>query len=255
MLLTSPWLYILIQAFFRSFVEANTEIINFEAVNSDDIVANVTLPWEALTARSPERDIVLTAASLDTPLRHVCDTWTSSSSKTPDGSHRGPHSRTSDCPHEVWVLLDLDDPPWQRFRKFTLRISWPASYPADFLIETLTPSQAASLQVKAGVSNQDDGSHSSNSVRSKTLRQYARIRAVSTGVRPPPHTHLGSVAVPFTLLLEPLYLGVLPASVVPVLGLLLPVIVVAGFLVMPRAHAFIAQIAEDVRTESERKQE
>ena len=31
------------------------------------------------------------------------------------------------CPHEDWLVLDLDDVAWGKFSKFTVRISWPAS--------------------------------------------------------------------------------------------------------------------------------
>lgn len=30
------------------------------------------------------------------------------------------------CPSELWLVLDLDAKNWQKFKKFTLRLSWPA---------------------------------------------------------------------------------------------------------------------------------
>lgn len=29
------------------------------------------------------------------------------------------------CPHELWVVLNLDENQWKNFDKFTLRLSWP----------------------------------------------------------------------------------------------------------------------------------
>lgn len=53
--------------------------------------------------------------------------------------------------------------------------------------------------------------------------------------------------MPFNIILEPLYFGVLPASVVPVLVFLLPVVAVAWLIVAPRAHRFLVSVAEDVQ--------
>lgn len=122
-------------------------------------------------------------------------------------------------------------------------------YPADFLIEALphpdVPPSSGRHQKVAQNTTETNGA-----AGLKTRRQYARIRVVGTGVRAPSSVHLGPLEVPFTLLVEPLYLGVLPASVLSVLGLLLPVVIVAGFFVMPRALRYIEQIAKDVRKET-----
>ena len=63
-----------------------------------------------LSADYPEVRLAVLAASLHTPISAVCE---------PVGD--------APCPHEVWMALSLDDAGWVSFRKFTLRISWPAS--------------------------------------------------------------------------------------------------------------------------------
>lgn len=230
--------------------QANTEIINFEAVESELIATDAFLPCETLSSSSSTRHMVLTPASPTMPQRHACDIRVLCSEAPGDT----PSSRPPDCAHEAWVLLELDDPLWKDFRKFTLRISWPASHPAAFYVETM-PAAAAVLASKqlnetASATDKDAG----GADRVQTRRQYARIRAVNTGVRPSPSAHFGPVEVPFALLLEPLYLGIVPGSVLPILGLLLPVIILAWFLVTPRAQYFISQIAEDVRSEDAARQ-
>lgn len=89
-----------------------------------------------------------------------------------------------------------------------------------------------------------------------TRRQYARIRLVDTGVRTPSlhpsHSATTSfpAAVPFVVTLEPLYLGVLPASVVPVLAFLVPLIIIASMMVSP-VHLFLQGLATQARKEVE----
>lgn len=54
--------------------------------------------------------------------------------------------------------------------------------------------------------------------------------------------------VPFILILEPLYFGVLPESTIPVLYFLIPVVLLAG-LAVPRANKYLAEIASLCRQE------
>ncbi|KAI0319490.1 hypothetical protein OF83DRAFT_1054909 [Amylostereum chailletii] len=145
-------------------------------------------------ASSNEHQFLLDPASLDTPLDRVCE----SNVSTP-------------CPHELWTVLDLEYISWTRYDRFTLRLSWPASSPADFSITFYTPFELAALF-----------SHSSTLSSSplKTCQRYARIRVAHTGVRPPAQRDVKNPPVPFVLILDPLYLGVMPASVAPVLALL-----------------------------------
>jgi hypothetical protein len=54
--------------------------------------------------------------------------------------------------------------------------------------------------------------------------------------------------VPFKLILEPLYLGLIPASVLPILFFLLPLMVLSS-LAVPRIYAYLSSIADKARRE------
>ncbi|KAI0309542.1 hypothetical protein OF83DRAFT_1184093 [Amylostereum chailletii] len=173
---------------------------------------------------SNEHQFLLDPAPLDTPLDHLCE----------------PHG-TDSCPYELWTTLDLDDDDWTRYDRFTLRISWPASSPADFSMTLYTPTELATH-----FSHPSTPSRVSSSPT--TRRQYARIRVVHTGVRPPSQRDLASPPVPFILLLEPLYFVVLPASVAPVLAffaLLIPVAWMVGQGIADQ----LGKVAQDARRE------
>jgi hypothetical protein len=91
-----------------------------------------------------------------------------------------------------------------------------------------------------------------------TRRKYARIRVVDTGVlTPTPGGLLSNTTttrpVPFNLILEPLFLGILPASVVPVLLFSLPILLLAG-LAIPRAIAYLERLADSARQEIKDRQ-
>ena len=55
--------------------------------------------------------------------------------------------------------------------------------------------------------------------------------------------------VPFIVLVEPLYLGVLPTSLVPTLAFLLAVVTAADFVVLPRVNRIVFAAAEQVKVE------
>jgi hypothetical protein len=59
-----------------------------------------------------ELELSVAPARLHTPIADVCrrDTYLLGA-----------------CPHEIWLRLHLDDLDWISFKKFTLRVSWPAS--------------------------------------------------------------------------------------------------------------------------------
>ena len=82
-----------------------------------------------------------------------------------------------------------------------------------------------------------------------TRVRYARIRVVDAGVRIPSLSSLPVAAVPMIVRLEPLYFGVIPASVVPVLIYLIPVVAFASIVMVPRIHGYLAAVAADVRRE------
>ena len=85
------------------------------------------------------------------------------------------------------------------------------------------------------------------SERPHTRRHYARIRVVDTGVFPPSYVDQHSPIVPFTLILEPLYLNAVPASVVPVLIFLFPVVAIAWIVIAPRVYRYLSNVAKDIR--------
>ncbi|KAI0964556.1 hypothetical protein AcW1_001348 [Taiwanofungus camphoratus] len=219
-------------------VVGNTEIVNFDAVEGHDVILSPTIQWPVLRYGEAERLLQLQPARLGTSLEDVCG-----------------HSRNilapSSCAHELWFILDLDSPEWIQYSKFTLRISWPASSPADFSIQIYSPE---SLVKFIDHSNSD----LSNKIvlPSRTRRQFARIRVVDTGVRTPAvvasalYPQANAVEpVPFNLLLEPLYFGVLPASVAPIVLFLIPVILFAGLVLAPFVNRHLRAIAQEARSE------
>ncbi|PCH34334.1 hypothetical protein WOLCODRAFT_87422 [Wolfiporia cocos MD-104 SS10] len=212
-------------------VLANTEIVNFEVVRSSVIsLPSQSVNWTVLSPEHPEKLLIIQPARLRTPLQDVCTQY-------PSGSP---------CPHELWFILDLDDAPWQQYAKLTLRISWPASSPVDFSIEVDSPVSLLSTSTA-----QDSGNGTT------TRQMLARIRAVDTGVRTPSldvtinsHTlELLAEPVSFIVIVEPLYLNVLPASVLLIVLFLVPVIGVAAFIVAPFANDYLENIARQARAE------
>ncbi|EGO19138.1 hypothetical protein SERLADRAFT_480384, partial [Serpula lacrymans var. lacrymans S7.9] len=115
-------------------------------------------------------------APLNTPLNEVCEPAYSSLGQAPFS-----------CPHELWVTLQLDDEGWRYYSYFTLRLSWPASTPADFSIQIYSPESLSP--------------HKSSAGSTTTRQKYARIRLTDTGVLSP-STYLSrsvatALAVPF----------------------------------------------------------
>ncbi|KAI0094990.1 hypothetical protein BDY19DRAFT_915772 [Irpex rosettiformis] len=212
-------------------VSGNTETINIVATQADDVIFSQSSSWPVFSPGSAEYLWRYKPAPLDTPLQSVCAL-----------------RQEPPCEHEIWAILDLDSYGWESFHKFTLRISWPAFYPTDFLMETFSPQEAFAVlsQTLPGSSLPQSPPPASR----KTRRQYVRIRFVDTGVRVPSKRNITVEATPFMILLEPLYFTVLPALVVPTLLFLLPVVLVASFVIAPRIHSCLRAIAEDVRLES-----
>lgn len=83
-----------------------------------------------------------------------------------------------------------------------------------------------------------------------TRRQYARIRVVEAGVRVPSADKNVPRDVPFNVILEPLYYGILPASVAPVLFFLIPVGALALLVVAPRIHAYLGSVAGEIQKDA-----
>ncbi|GLB43550.1 hypothetical protein LshimejAT787_1400620 [Lyophyllum shimeji] len=185
-------------------VLANTEIVNFRISEAQDLELSITNEWPKLNHTHNASEWNILPATLGTPLGRVCE----------DKPHRTSDSNGHACPHELWVVLDLTR-DWNIHSSFTLRLSRPASYPADFSIQIYDPK---SLSAHFGIQPQPRHARSSRQAR----HRYARIRAVNTGVlTPTPESQTKPavpVPIPFILVLERLYFGVLPPSIIPVLA-------------------------------------
>ncbi|KAL4067226.1 hypothetical protein V8B97DRAFT_937865 [Scleroderma yunnanense] len=239
-------------------VAANTEIINFlsEQQRSVDLPRPAIGNWATLNFSHNEQQWSLQPAPLGTPLHEVCET---DNEVSPTGQMT--------CPHQVWVTLDLDDSSWANYHAFTLRLSWPASAPADFLIELYSPESLLALlsRRQRHISNPDT-SHirpPSSGESSTTYTKYARIRVVDAGVptpqiQQPGHTdsRLSNLIVvepvPFILILEQLYWGVLPASLLPTIGFLVPVLLVTA-MAIPRIIAYLDPFVQQARQDLKNK--
>ncbi|KAI9569463.1 hypothetical protein HD554DRAFT_2091334 [Boletus coccyginus] len=246
-------------------VAANTEIINFSSTREFvvDLPLDAVGNWSKLHPTDNERQWSLEPAALHTPLRQVCEQINES---------------------------------WASYSSFTLRLSWPASVPADFAIALYSPQDLlARLSERELISNGirerarphvRASPHTSSTRHTPTTRsRYARIRAVDAGVPTPgsrpqsppaapapapapalapvtplprvPVPHPGSDApadadrvVPFVVILEPAYLGVLPATLVPTMGFLVPIVLAAvAFVPWVTAYfePFVRQAREDVK--------
>ncbi|KAI0814851.1 hypothetical protein BC629DRAFT_1467463 [Irpex lacteus] len=217
-------------AIFVCTVSGNTEIVNIAAAEADDVSFPQSSSWPTFHPNSAEYLWKIKPAVLGTPFHNVC------------ASRQGP------CEHEAWAVLDLDSRGWQSFRKFTIRISWPAYYPTEFLIETFPPKDA--LAAFQQVYPETARSQPPRKTPRKTRRQYVRVRLVDAGVRVSSKINSTTEATPFMIILEPLYFTVLPASVIPTLLFLLPVVLVTSVFVVPRIHRFLRTIADGIRSES-----
>jgi len=223
------WLLVMVLA--PTTVLANTDIINFEAVESHHLALSWPDFWTVLNAEDPEWVLEVQPAPLYTPLTNVCE-----------GPDWGDDlSGWDQCPHETWLILDLDSSGWESFSKFTLRISWPASSPTDFSIQTFT---SESLLVHGKTA---PGATFSTLLSTKGRQMFTRIRLVDTGVRPPSAEVPDTEPVKFMVILEPLYFGVLPASVAPILAFLVPLVAFASFVVVPFVNRHLSKIAEEAR--------
>ncbi|KAI0066652.1 hypothetical protein BV25DRAFT_1820692 [Artomyces pyxidatus] len=223
------------------FAVANTEIVNFEVSFNEDLFFPHTSNWTVFKPGAHEQPWTLLPAPLHTLLDAVCEKDVAT-------------ERVLNCSHELWLVLDLDDANWRTYSKFTLRISWPASSPVDFSIRLYTPSDYQTY-LTGQPSRRTDPSHSSASSVPQTRRRYVRVRAVDTGVRTPSHASDNTSSstadqVSFIVIAEPLYFGVFPASVSPVL-VWLAVIVGVASMIVPTVNRYLGRIAAMAQTEME----
>ncbi|KIY49101.1 hypothetical protein FISHEDRAFT_42090, partial [Fistulina hepatica ATCC 64428] len=157
-------------------------------------------------------------------------------------SWNGTSSHCMSCPHETWTKLSLDHPVWLSLRKFTLRASWPASYPVDVFLDIFDP-EAASTHLQE---QQYEASQTSD--MKQTRNKYARTRLVNIGV-PVPGRHVEDAPVPFMLILEPLHLGILPESVIPTLIFGICVLSLTSYFVVPWVQRYLESVVRDYRRE------
>ncbi|OCH93002.1 hypothetical protein OBBRIDRAFT_725683 [Obba rivulosa] len=224
------WIACLLVARTIPVVLANTEIVNFAAEEAPD-----TPGVPVLRPGAAEVLWRLQPAPLGTPLDNICQ-------------HTNP---AGSCPHELWLSLDLDSREWRSYGRFTLRVSWPASSPADFSIDIHSPREVAML-----LGHTESASKPPEGKSPLTRRKVARIRLVDTGVRTPRNSSrlesAGSDPVPFIVLLEPLYLGVLPASVLPIVLFIAVVATVASVVVFPTVYHRLRTVAGQAQAELSR---
>ncbi|KAF9444888.1 hypothetical protein P691DRAFT_735836, partial [Macrolepiota fuliginosa MF-IS2] len=185
--------------------QGNTEIVNFAATVAES--PEMVLPWTQLNTTNREASLSIT------PVLDPTEVWPRSG---------------------IWLTLDLDDPGWSSYNKFTLRASWPASHPCDIYIKIFDPQHVASQLL-------------SNRPLHPTRRKYAHVYVINTGVPTPSSTGedmtwLRREPVPVTLILEPLLLGVVPQSVVLVITLL-SVAVAMVIMIIPTAVRYYDTIA------------
>ncbi|KAG7100022.1 hypothetical protein E1B28_001808 [Marasmius oreades] len=205
---------------------ANTEIVTFETSNANYVDVSEALGWTIL--RPQENEQMLSVPSVP----HKRDQ--ASKRRPPSSSDEGISQQ-----NEVWLKLALDEEEWKAFSKFTLRVSWPANYPTDFSIDILSPEAMASHFSSAKISR--------NSTVTTRVK-YARITAVHTGVIIPALSHIEPKPVPFVVILEGLYFGVLPASVVPIVGFIALVLPGMWF-VVKKIIETVECVAEEARKE------
>lgn len=122
--------------------------------------------------------------------------------------------------------------------------------PADFSIQLFdTPSLSSALSHDTAIERHG---------RISSRRKYARIRLVDTGVRTPSWsgadtTHSLAEPVPFIVLLEPLYLGLLPLSIVPTVLFLAP-LCIAALIFAHYVTGQLSNLADKARVELEAAQ-
>ncbi|KAJ3513242.1 hypothetical protein NLJ89_g3059 [Agrocybe chaxingu] len=214
-------------------VLGNTEIINFSVADNQALVLPFTSSWPVLDPSTPFTIHNVSSAPLGTKLpQGICATL----------DNRDSDGNTSSCPHELWIVLDLDQGKWKGFTNFTLRLSWPAYHPTDFHLKIFDPANLVpSFRV------------SSPGISIPVRRKYARIQAVHSGVLTPGVRldNASRYTVPVHVILEPLYLGVLPTSVIPMVMAVLGVIAV-GLPVSRKINDYLQAIVKDADEEAKR---
>ncbi|KDR85832.1 hypothetical protein GALMADRAFT_218910 [Galerina marginata CBS 339.88] len=214
----------------------NTEIINFLAVEDSSADLPFTHAWPILRPGASNIQFNATSAKLGSDLpQKICPNLNEWHPERPDL-----------CPHELWVVLELDGIEWKNFNKFTLRASWPAFHPTDISMKIYNPGSLGAFATR------DPGI-----TLSKTRRKYARIQMVHAGVLTPAANNVGDDAsrylVSIYLVLEPLYFGVLPSSVIPVLFAIVAAIVI-GLPIAWKINTYFQSIVQKAKMPEHLKQ-
>lgn len=159
----------------------------------------------------------------------------------------------------AWLTLDLDDPGWSSYHKFTLRASWSAAVSLEFSFQGLFFTQHNTLQHPCDIHFKifDPLHVASQLLRNRQLhptrKKYVHVYAINTGVPTPSSTGkdmtwLRHEPVPITVVLEPLLLGVVPQSVVPVIFVLLAAIGVT-LVLLPYVQSNFGHLVDKVQRE------
>lgn len=119
-------------------ISANTEIINFSATVAEFSSLPFTDTW---SVQEIFRLAFITDQTVIIIKRHILEPanstlqwnmisapleYTLSKSICVDLHEWDPVQNVNVCPHEFWLVLDLDQDGWKDYDKFTLRLSWPA---------------------------------------------------------------------------------------------------------------------------------
>ena len=164
---------------------------------------------------------------------------------------------------ERFALISWAAPPFPLLENELLHVPldrFPIQHPFDFQLEAYTP-QGYALKADRDATWVTDPSHT----HPETRNMYARVRPVNVGVLAPwarraislnqtlsrPLKDYGKVE--FITILEPLRLGVVPETLLPTIAFLVPLVLIARFMVFPQIHGYIERIARDVRTELKEK--
>jgi hypothetical protein len=121
---------------------ANTEIINFSATAAEFSSLPFTENWSVQISQpalsltklykrhilKPE-NTTLQWNMISAPLE-----YTLSQSICLNLHEWHPVQNINVCPHEFWLVLDLDQDGWKIYDKFTLRLSWPAYVRSKIII-------------------------------------------------------------------------------------------------------------------------
>ncbi|CAE6464227.1 unnamed protein product [Rhizoctonia solani] len=198
-------------------VSGNTEILNFESIFSPAF-PRLNVSRHTLNTQSSTRLFSLELAPYGSAWSDICDSM-------------------NVCPHEIFIKLDLEKSYKGEVVKeherprYSLRISSTPSPPSQFIIAILTPRQVYELfEARAGsvaIAEDTQGFP-------QTRTMYAHIRARNAGAQVPKemtwHLFPPFVAEPsnqarFHLIIDPLLLGFIPKSVVPVIWAILVAVV------------------------------